>query len=41
MFKASLVVIAVAFVAYFAAGTANSGTQLVNKRIAAIEAAAQ
>lgn len=41
MFKATLVVVAVAFIAYFAAGTASNGTQIVSKRAAAIEAAAQ
>jgi hypothetical protein len=41
MIKATLVVVAVAFLAYFAVGAAFSGTQMVNKRAAVIEAAAQ
>jgi len=36
-----LVVIAAVVVAYFAMGTANSGTQTLKSRTAAIEAAAQ
>lgn len=39
--KAALVVIAVAFVAYFAVGTASGGTLVLKNRHAAIEAAAQ